>query len=652
MRKPLFFFLLNLLILFPLVAEQELLKAENVALIMRRLFQYHIDKKEMSTLVAQRSLKIYVTHFDPSRSYLYLEEAEAYLHPTEGALQSLLRDYQANNFATYFRLNETIKMSIMRAREWRGVWEKDPVALIREAELSSLESPLQKTFAVTKKDLQKRHKDRLLQLVAYLMFELKYPSYEGIEGKLIALCERQLAQAENHYLGWDESGVPLSLAEEEHQVIQHTIKALAYSLDAHTAYYSPDEAYAMKMQLEKGMCGIGVVLREGIDGITIYDVINGGPAAKAGAIKSGDTIVEVNGENVRGASFKHVLDVMRGKAGTRMRLGIIRNQEMFQVELVRAQISIDDKRVDVEAEPFGEGYIGRITLYSFYDGENGVNSEHDLREAIATLKARGSLQGIVLDMRENTGGFLTQAVKVGGLFISNGVIVISKYSDGSEKYFRTLDGLRVFDGPIVVLISRNSASAAEIVAQALQDYGVAIVVGDEQTYGKGTIQHQTITDKKSDSFFKVTVGRYYTASGRSTQIHGVKSDIIVPTPLYFEEIGESFLEYPLSADHSQSVFLDPLTDIDPFARKWFVKYYLPLVEPVHTEWTSLVPILKANSEERQKLNRNFQIFLKKIKERQIGLEYGANDLQMDEAVNILKDMIYLSSEKVWEIHTH
>ncbi len=136
----------------------------------------------------------------------------------------------------------------------------------------------------------------------------------------------------------------------------------------------------------------------------------------------------------------------------------------------------------------------------------------------------------------------------------------------------------------------------------------------------------------------MTVGRYDTASGRSTQIHAVKSAIIIPTPL--------------SVDHSQPLFLDPLTDIDPFARKWFVKYYLPLVEPVHTEWTSLVPILKAKCEERQKLNRNFQIFLKKIKERQMALEYGANDLQIDEAMNILKVRIYLSSEKVWEIHTH
>lgn len=652
MRKPLFFLLLNLFILLSLGAEPTLLKSEDVPLVMQKLFRYHIDQKEMSHLVVQRSLKIYVTHFDPTHTYLYLDEAQTYLHPTEHTLQAVLRDYRESRFDTYFQLNEVIKSSILRAREWRSVWLQDPVALVKEAKKVKLEAPWHKGFPVTKHELQKRHKERLLKMVAYTMVEFNEESYDGLEHQLVALVERQITASENQYLGLDDEGNPLSYEQQEHQVIQRTIKSFAYSLDAHTAYYSPDEAYAMKVQLEKGMCGIGVVLREGLQGIRVHEVLKGGPAFKEGSLKPGDTIVEVNGQNMRGYTFKHVLDAMRGKAGTRLKLGILREQQQFSVELTRSHISIDDKRVDVEAEPFGDGYIGRITLYSFYDGDRGISSEKDLRDAINHLKAKGPLEGIVLDLRENTGGFLTQAVKVAGLFISNGVVVISKYSDGSQKYFRTVDGQRIFDGPLVVLISRNSASAAEIVAQALQDYGVAIVVGDEQTYGKGTIQHQTITDKKSDSFFKVTVGRYYTASGKSTQIDGVKSDIVIPTPLNFEEVGESYLEFPLSSDRVDPVFEDPLTDIDPFARKWFVKYYLPSVEPVHTEWTSLVPQLKANSEERQKLNRNFQLFLKRVKERKPGLDYGSNDLQMDEAANILKDMIYLSSERVWEVNTH
>src|SRR3984957_11805724 len=149
--------------------------------------------------------------------------------------------------------------------------------------------------------------------------------------------------------------------------------------------------------------------------------------------------------------------------------------EFLRVELVRAKMTLDDKRVDVSTEPFGDGIIGKITLYSFYEGEDGISSEKDIRKAIEDLRAQGPLYGLVLDMRENSGGFLSQAVRVSGLFISGGVVVISKYSDGSMKFYRAVDGRRFYDGPLVVLVSKGSASATEIVAQTLQDYGVGVV---------------------------------------------------------------------------------------------------------------------------------------------------------------------------------
>src|SRR5262249_53796114 len=156
--------------------------------------------------------------------------------------------------------------------------------------------------------------------------------------------------------------------------------------------------------------------------------------------------------------------------------------------------------------------------------------------------------GLVLDLRENAGGFLSQAVKVSGIFLSNGIVVISKYSRGDVHFLRNIVGRSYFNGPLVILTSKMSASASEIVAQALQDYGVGIVVGDERTFGKGSIQYQTVTDMSTDLFFKVTVGKYYTASGRTTQIEGVKTDIVVPTHYAPYHIGERYLEYPLSAD--------------------------------------------------------------------------------------------------------
>ncbi|MBI3901210.1 MAG: PDZ domain-containing protein, partial [Chlamydiia bacterium] len=400
-------------------------------------------------------------------------------------------------------------------------------------------------------ELKARHYNRFVEFISFQLKEIAID--DPTKGtKIIHLCEKQLCYMENEYLGLDDQNHPLNSKEQEHLIVSRTLKALANSLDAHTAYYSPDEAYAMKVQLEKGMCGIGVVLREGIDGIVIQDMIAGGPAEKSGKILKGDAIVEVDGQSVKEYSFQRVLEIMKGKEGTQTTLGIQRKQqggggEFVQVELTRAKIILADQRVDISSEPYGDGIIGKITLHSFYEGEDGISSEKDLKRAIDQLREEGKLCGLVLDMRENSGGFLSQSVKVTGLFISSGVVVISKYSDESMKYYRAVDGERYYDGPLVVLISRGSASATEIVAQALQDYGVAVVVGDEQTYGKGTIQHQTITSDGPPSFFKVTIGRYYTVSGRSTQIDGVKSDIVVPSAMNFGEIGEAYLEYPLPA---------------------------------------------------------------------------------------------------------
>ncbi|MCH9625103.1 MAG: hypothetical protein S4CHLAM123_02700 [Chlamydiales bacterium] len=645
LRFVLIFFSFFISFFIPLQASQSRLSSENVQEVMEKLFEYHIDQKEINTALMQRSLKIYLKNFDPSRSYLLETEAFPYIHPSKESLQKAVYDFQNDRFTIYFALNQQIQDSIERARSWRAQWEQDPIQLVEDAKKTQLQKNKVETYAKTPAELKQRHYDRFVEFLGFHIQELNLPSTAGLEAKLVALSEKQIAQMENGYLGIDEERHTLSAADQEHLVILHTIKALAHSLDAHTAYYSPEEAYAMKVQLEKGMCGIGVVLREGVDGITIQELIVGGPAEKSGRIMAGDTIVEVDGESVQGVSFSRVLEIMKGKEGSKTVLGVVRSGNLSHVELTRARIVLADKRVDVEAEPYGEGIIGKITLHSFYEGEDGLSSEKDLKKAIDELKAQGPLYGLVLDMRDNGGGFLSQAVKVSGLFISSGVVVISKYSDGSMKYYRAVDGSRYYDGPLVVLISRGSASATEIVAQTLKDYGVAIVVGDEQTYGKGTIQHQTVTNDRMNSFFKVTIGKYYTVSGKSTQIEGVKADIFVPSEFNYEEIGEAYLEYPVTPDWVESAYIDTLADIDPYARKWFQKYYVPSIQQKQLQWDGLLPILRANSAKRVEQNKNYQLFIEQIKEQIEPLEeisFGVNDLQMDESVNILKDMILIT----------
>jgi carboxyl-terminal processing protease len=249
---------------------------------------------------------------------------------------------------------------------------------------------------------------------------------------------------------------------------------------------------------------------------------------------------------------------------------------------------------------------------------------------------------------------MSQAVKVAGLFITDGIIVISKYSNGDERIYRDVDGKSVYDGPLIVLTSKATASAAEIVAQALQDYGVALVVGDEHTYGKGTIQTQTVTDNQSSSYFKVTVGKYYTVSGHTPQKEGVKADVVAPGHWNREQIGEMYAD-SLGADVIPAAYDDTLKDVPLNLRAWYIKYYIPKLQKRTLTWLELLPTLRKNSEYRIAHNKNYQYFLKGTGNESEDAEleeewnvtdkknktYGEDDLQVQETVNILKDMILL-----------
>ena len=417
----------------------------------------------------------------------------------------------------------------------------------------------------------------------------------------------------------------------------------------------------MRLSLEKQFQGVGVVLSEGIDGVMIAELIKGGPAEKSGVIQVNDLLVEVDHTGVENLQFEDVLSLLGKKNSREILLSFKRvdanskASSIYNVSLRKEPIAMDEERIKVSIEQVEGGIIGKISLYSFYENSDGVSSENDVKDAIKYFRSQGNLQGIVLDMRENSGGFLSQAVKVTGLFISNGIVVVSKYGTGDFNFLRSIAGRPYFSGPVVVLTSKMSASAAEIVAQALQDYGVGIVVGDERTFGKGSIQYQTVTDEKAEMFFKVTVGRYYTVSGRSTQIDGVQADIVVPTQYAPYNIGERFLEYPLPRDAVSPVYIDPLSDLDVKTQKIFEKRYLPYLQRVVPFWKRMLPELKKSSAARIAKDPQFKEFLRKnekIRQRQNsipvnmvdeGFQIGIEDIQMKESVNILSDMIQIEA---------
>lgn len=652
MRRAIFYFLFCLW-LIPASSATRPLKFDDISRVMDKFFTFHIENREWNTTIVRRSFKLYIEHFDPEKAYLLANEIAPYLNMSEKRAHEIMGRLQKRDYRDFIELNGLVQESIVRAQAARVVLFKQLVESKVDAEFSSLLPSHE--YATSEADLLNRQKARMLRFYQYHKARTHLDSIDR-KSKVYELFEKKAQRLENSYL-FLSGDSPMSQDRVENFLTLRILKACAKSLDTHSSFFSPEEALEMRMTLEKKFEGVGVVLSEGIDGVMIAELIKGGPAEQSGQIQINDLLIEVDGVSTAGAPFEQVLEMLKKRDRGEIILGIKRNsQNVLRVPLLKRAIAMNDERMQMSYEKVDGGVIGKISLYSFYESSEGISSEKDIKEAIQAFREKGELIGLILDLRENSGGFLSQAIKVAGLFLSNGVVAISKYGKGEIHYLRNIAPKAYYNGPLVVLTSKMSASASEIVAQALQDFGVALVVGDQRTFGKGSIQYQTVTDANADVFFKVTVGRYYTASGKSTQIDGVIADIVVPTQYASYRIGERYLEYPLIQDQIQSAFVDPLTDLDEKARKLFQMRYLPYAQRVVTFWKKMLPTLKQNSEARIAQDPSFQQFNKKLEvvsaradhlppntvDEQ--LQVGKEDLQMKEAVNIVKDMIFLEQQ--------
>lgn len=643
-------------------AELNFLHKDDIRKVMNEIFQQHVDKKEMSANILRNSLKSYLDQFDPTRHYLLEQEMTPYLNLTNSQLDQIKKQYQQNDLSIFIEMNKLIEKAILRARAFRKEIESDGNALVRSAkqyipdDQESQDENFRKMFAKSPDELKKRWQQNILAFIQSESKQFGEGQATHNPARTMAIYESTIRENENTYLGTDEKGDPLPVAENESLFTLHILKALTSNFDAHTKVLNDQEAYNMKVRLEKGFPGIGIVARKSDSKVLVSSITEHTPAERSGQIKVGDEIVAIDGRNTVDEPFDKVLNMIRGKTNnTYVELLLLRNNQPIHLKLKRETIPVNEGRVEYSYETFGNGIIGHITLHMFYQGANNITSENDVRDAIENLRKRGNLRGLVLDLRDNMGGFLTQAVRVAGLFLKSGVVVTSKYFNGDEHIYRNIDDDVFYDGPLVILTSRETASAAEIVAQSLQDYGVGVVVGDEQTFGKGTIQSQTVTTEGEASFFKVTVGKYYTVSGKTPQLQGVKADIVVPSQISGELIGEEFLDNTIQPDTIAPAFTDNLSDMPEGKRSWFLNYYAPKMQHKKKLWQSLVPQLKTNSAYRITHNKNYQTMLKKIVENEIADEehptlspipqnYGEEDLQLAEATNILKDMILLHSQ--------
>ena len=298
-------------------------------------------------------------------------------------------------------------------------------------------------------------------------------------------------------------------------LIESAIEGMLNSLDPHSTFLNTDELNELKIQTkgEFGGLGIEVTLENGL--VKVISPIDDTPAERAG-IKSGDLITHIDGEAVMGLSLSEAVSLMRGKVGSKINLSIKRRDQSLKIDIVRAIIELKSVKYRLEDN------IGYIRVSSF-----NQKVDEEIKKAIKQMKGnnKNEIVGYVLDLRNNPGGLLDQAVNVTDIFLARGEIVSTrgrKKSDGS-RYNAVKNDL--IDGlPLVVLINQGSASASEIVAGALQDHKRAIIMGTK-SFGKGSVQ--TILPSGENVAIKLTTARYYTPSGKSIQKTGIDPDILV-----------------------------------------------------------------------------------------------------------------------------
>ncbi len=302
------------------------------------------------------------------------------------------------------------------------------------------------------------------------------------------------------------------------KIIQGAIKGMLQSLDPHSTFMTPEEYKDLQVETRGSFGGIGIeiTIREGV--LTVVSPIEGTPADKAG-IKANDQIVKIDGESTKDMSITEAVKRLRGTEGTTVRLTILREgtAKPIEVELVRAVIHIQSVKYKT-LEP-GFGYIRIASFQS--------DTAQELRKTLDALeKANTTLKGLIIDLRNNPGGLLDQAVQVSDEFIESGLIVYTKgRGDAQQMKFEAHKNDKPRKYPIVALVNGGSASASEIVAGALQDHKVALILG-EPTFGKGSVQ--TVIPLEDGSAVRLTTALYYTPSGRSIQAKGIEPDIYVP----------------------------------------------------------------------------------------------------------------------------
>ena len=403
----------SLISLSALKAEQSLSLA-HAQPTMNTMLEYHVEHKTFSPVIVRRSFKIYLEQFDPEHIYFLKKEVEPFQSLTDQEVEEVISDYHNHSFSYYARLNVLIEKAIIRARLVRKTLQEEikqngiPLSdFIGKAPSNGYPS--------SEEELRQKIRAQLINYVKEKekSKNLVNPSSSVVE-KIVDYYEKKMVAFEKKYMG-EEQNVKESL------LTFHILKAFAKSLDAHTGYYSPEEAFEIRASLKKQFAGVGVVLRQDFDGIFISGLVEGSVASRQGQIQVGDVLVAVNYQGIEHITFEELLRLIQGGVGDKVTLGVKRlpeSSEIIHVDLIREKIVMNKERLQVQFEPYAEGVIGTA---SGYVSGNAFNWKYAFRLQVGKNKIKVKFDDWMF-LQED--GYLINIAKVKKFGITLGRVIL------------------------------------------------------------------------------------------------------------------------------------------------------------------------------------------------------------------------------------
>ncbi|MEI8174010.1 MAG: S41 family peptidase [Deltaproteobacteria bacterium] len=656
--------ILLLILLLPVSSVAENLTCSRLPMLMERFLTNHYAMKNMTGEIKTHAVDQMIKGLDPSKTLLY----ESDLERLKPVLQDVFASVHVGNCVA---LQQVYDVLVVRAQENEAIVKKILGSDYR------LDETVELDIDVNKRPYVKTTAEKHALLRKVVQFQIENALLAGVD----------LAEAKKKQIHRYELQTMRVIERNPEKLITSVAEAFAMALDPHTSYLSPENFADLRIQMQLSLEGIGAVLSSDNGFTIIEELIPGGGAERSGLLKPKDKIIAVAREgekpvDVIDMDLRDIIKMIRGKKGTQVTLTILRQAEhtdRFDLTITRDKIDIKEQEAKIAYETRtvdGRQYrFGVIDLPSFYGDEKEKKSCYEDVKSLIAVARQQHVDGIVLDLSRNRGGLLGEAVRLAGLFLDKGGIVATKDSreqvtilaNGSDASgtegdkrkvitFPAEDPRAVYTGPLVVLTSRLSASASEIVAGALKDYHRAVIVGSDHTFGKGSVQGLMPLPWDLGAM-KVTTALYFLPGGKSTQKMGVEADVRLPIWFILEDIGETALDYPLPAQ-AITPFLGVPGNATPF--------WKPVEQPMLAELVArskarvakdakFAEIIKSNREAAGKKGVIRLTDLRKDMEKESGgkkketpteLKKKARDQYapfVNESVNVLLDMVTLGS---------